>query len=394
MQLAAAEANGGEKGKGQGKTNTKNKGKGKGRGGKGKKEKEVEPPAELEEKSDNKKVKGGGKASKGGGKGKGSSKKPKTVEPEPEKIKPVEKKRSQRKRPVPEEVEEAVETKKIQPVEKKRAQRKRPIPEEVEEVEESVVEGPKQQRQPKKHKVEPSSSVNPKGEDGSAARVLEDIKLKVGALRNDSERWTSFNALYNSMMGVQPTCPNDVPKYKHYSLSMYWTKARVGLLQGKHHCLSFSSASTMRIGLPLCATKLYVACWRGSPFCFWLVVYIWALWTLIALGFLSSEFLMVEPQPQSDFFQPMIQLRWSKRVVMSMILSTRVLALLNAVLIWTKWSICVVSWSGWRFHCTILHLRVICETSGQESFQLGYWQRSIILQFQVRGWFVTSSFHI
>ena len=327
-QLAAAEATGGEKGKGKGKgkkgkgknkdknkEETKNKGKGKGRGGKGKKEKEAEQPAELEKKNTNKKRQSS-QASKGDGKA--SSKKSKTDEPE--KIKPVEKKKSQRKRQDPEEVE----------------------------VEVPVVEVPKQQqRQPKKQKqVEPSRSVNPKGEDGSAGRVLEDIKLKVGALYNDEARWTSFSALYNSMMAAQPTTQNDVPKFKHYSLSMYWTKARVGLLQGKHHVLSFSSASTGRIGLPLCATKLYVACWRGSPFCFWLVVYIWALWTSVSLGFLKSEFIVSEPQPQSDlwdFLQPMIQLRWSKLEVTSMILSTRVLALLNAVLIWTKWSICAVS---------------------------------------------------
>ena len=347
MQLAAAEKVDGEKaekkgkGKGKGKNKGKNKGRGRGKGsgrgrGKGAGEPADAEVEEMETKKDKKR-----KGSSDQKKADTEVKKPKTVEPE-----------------------------KIKPVEKKKSQRKRPPAEEVEEVEQPVVEVPKpKQRQPKKQKqVEPSgqsSPVNPKSEDGSAARVWEDIKLKVGELRNDAERWSSFNALYDSMIAEQPSRQNElVPKYKHYGLSMYWTTARVGLLQGKNHVLSFASAGTKRIGLPLCATKLYVACWRGSPF-----------WTLAAFVFLNGKSVVLEyildPQPQSDFWdflQPMIQLRWSKRVVMSMILLTWVLALLNAVHIWLKWSICAVSWSGWRFHRKMLHLRMIWETSGQDSF--------------------------
>ena len=92
--------------------------------------------------------------------------------------------------------------------------------------------------------------------------VVDNVMTKLEAFRGDETKWSSLTALYQAMVGEQPSRQNDlVPKYSHYNLSMYWTKGRVGLLdKEKNHILSFSSASTQRIGLPLRATMLYVSC--------------------------------------------------------------------------------------------------------------------------------------
>ena len=72
------------------------------------------------------------------------------------------------------------------------------------------------------------------------------------------ERWRSFNTIYCGMYS-EPK-PENMIKLSYYTLSMYWKTARVGLVHkpGKTHVLSFSSAGTKLIGLPLSAAMEYV----------------------------------------------------------------------------------------------------------------------------------------
>ena len=168
-------------------------------------------------------------------------------------------------------------TKEVKPAEKKAPRKKRGTDEPTAEMEAPLdggSSGTKPEPQPKKASTkrqkqasepEPPAeiqSTNPKSDDGSGIRVVDDVMTKLEAFRGDETKWSSLTALYQAMVGEQPSRQNDlVPKYSHYNLSMYWTKGRVGLLdKEKNHILSFSSASTQRIGLPLRATMLYVSC--------------------------------------------------------------------------------------------------------------------------------------
>ena len=74
----------------------------------------------------------------------------------------------------------------------------------------------------------------------------------VGQVYEDPPLEEYLQSLYCSLWWHVPDSHAEIiPKYQHYSLSIYWTKGRVGLLQkeSKKHILSFSTGPTGAIGL-------------------------------------------------------------------------------------------------------------------------------------------------
>lgn len=280
MQLAAAEPKEKESGKGKGKgkgrkkkadpESTSSAGRGKGRG-KGYGKKKADPEATSSVKDDKAEKK---RKQKGDDKDDGDAVAGKRQKKDDDKAKLVEKKAPRKKRSNEEPKEDIKAPVETQPPPKKAAPIKRQ----------------RQQASEPDGEIEP---INPKSDDGSKDRVFEDVMEKLEAFRGEETKWSSLTALYQAMIGEQPSRGNDsVPKYLHYNLSMYWTKGRVGLLdKEKNHILSFSSASTMSIGLALRATMLYVSCspclehnpllffWFAFRFrVFWVAISVYNIW--------------------------------------------------------------------------------------------------------------------
>jgi len=242
-QLAASEGKEKVKGKGKGK----NKGKGRPGKGRGKKADPDDPmPASEEPKKRKQKGKGKGDSDADTSGGKRQKKSENTKD-----VKPAEKKAPRKKRGSGEP----------------KAEMEAPLDDGSSGTQPQPPQKASTSKRQKPQASEPESEAkgkpaNPKSEDGSGIRVVDDVMNKLESYRYDETKWSSLTALYQAMVGEQPSRQNDlVPRYLHYNLSMYWTKGRVGLLdKEKNHILSFSSASTHRIGLPLRATMLYVSC--------------------------------------------------------------------------------------------------------------------------------------
>lgn len=90
------------------------------------------------------------------------------------------------------------------------------------------------------------------------ANKVQSIREDIANLLAVPGRWDFLLKLFAAMY-AEPTRAT-LPKFTHYTLSVYWGKARVGLVEkaAKRHLLSFSSSGSGRIGLPLEATLMYV----------------------------------------------------------------------------------------------------------------------------------------
>lgn len=93
-------------------------------------------------------------------------------------------------------------------------------------------------------------------------RVLASVKALLQKARQDPAQWHHVKVLYKSL--YDEVTPETLAKYKNWGLSMYWGKARVGLLCKGKHVLSFSNPFTSSISLPLKAVNLYVSCFPFS----------------------------------------------------------------------------------------------------------------------------------
>lgn len=85
--------------------------------------------------------------------------------------------------------------------------------------------------------------------------------MLLNALRSDPTKWGCVQKLYEACS--EEVNPTNVMRFEHYTLSVYWTTKRVGLLAkpevGKpKHILSFGNPFSTAISLPLCGVSLYV----------------------------------------------------------------------------------------------------------------------------------------
>ena len=233
MQLAGAEKQGvkgkGKKGKGKGKENAK----GKGRGGRGKKADEPvgEEVPEPEVKDSEKKKRASPKS---------------TAEPKTKRNKV-----NQRQ-----EVEEKKSDEDIAPAPKPKAKRAKKTP----------PSAPQQPEEPQEDIVEPPAEVIAAPALDSGDQVVADIRAQIREWGNSPVQWTALCNLFTGMYG--DITPSNAPKLTHYTLSMYWKKGRVGLVHKptKKHVLSYCSAGTGKIGLPLQACLRYAI--SSDPTCF------------------------------------------------------------------------------------------------------------------------------
>lgn len=227
--------------------------------------------------------KGKGKGKKGKGKGKGSGKE--AAEPEVQEVPELEVKvHKEKKRAAPKSSAES-KTKKskgnqkgnqIQDSEKnaeedpalhpkpktKRARKTPPPAEEPEEPQQQVVPPPQVPEVPEV----PEAPAELPGD-----QVVNDLRAQIQQWAADPKHWTSLCDLFSGMYG--DFTPSNAPKLTHYTLSMYWKKARVGLVHKptKKHVLSYSGAGTGKIGLPLQACLQYAL--SSDPTCFLICVY-------------------------------------------------------------------------------------------------------------------------
>ena len=87
-----------------------------------------------------------------------------------------------------------------------------------------------------------------------AKKELTDAKT------SDPAQWDHALKLFEAVKVPERSC---VEKYMYWSLSMYWTTRRVGLLQKQcggapKHVLSFGGGHCSHIGIPFEAARLYV----------------------------------------------------------------------------------------------------------------------------------------
>ena len=80
------------------------------------------------------------------------------------------------------------------------------------------------------------------------------------AKTSDPAQWDHALKLFEAVKVQEKSC---VEKYMYWSLSMYWTTRRVGLLQkqcggGPKHVLSFGGGHCTHIGIPFEACRLFV----------------------------------------------------------------------------------------------------------------------------------------
>lgn len=244
MQLAGAEEGGDtgktRKGKGKGK-----KGKGKGKGsGKEAAEPEVQEVPELEVKVHKEKKRAAPKSS-------AESKTKKS-------------KGNQKGNQIQDSEKNAEEDPALHPKPKTKRARKTPPPpaEEPEEPQQQVVPPPQVPEVPEV----PEAPAELPGD-----QVVNDLRAQIQQWAADPKHWTSLCDLFSGMYG--DFTPSNAPKLTHYTLSMYWKKARVGLVHKptKKHVLSYSGAGTGKIGLPLQACLQYAL--SSDPTCFLICVY-------------------------------------------------------------------------------------------------------------------------
>ena len=100
-----------------------------------------------------------------------------------------------------------------------------------------------------------------KPERGPGKAAVQKAIDHLNEARHDDAEWHHVLKLFQSMDG-KCECEKDVPKYGHWSLSMYWTTKRVGLLHknGKAttHVASFGGGCCKNICLPLLAAQMLV----------------------------------------------------------------------------------------------------------------------------------------
>ena len=96
---------------------------------------------------------------------------------------------------------------------------------------------------------------------GPSDKQKQAAKVLLSALRSDPRKWGCVQKLYEACS--EEVNAGNVMRFEHYTLSVYWTTKRVGLLAKQEvgkpkHILSFGNPFSPAISLPLCGVSLYV----------------------------------------------------------------------------------------------------------------------------------------
>ena len=101
------------------------------------------------------------------------------------------------------------------------------------------------------------------GKERKVSKAAQQAALKcLQEAKADEASWFHAEKLFEALKGKKLENKRDVPKFDHWSLSVYWSSSRVGLLQKQQkrfqHVLSFGGVYCKNIAMPVLAASMYV----------------------------------------------------------------------------------------------------------------------------------------